>query len=605
MTRRSQAVIEFALDGTILAANENFLRHGMFVEPAYRASNEYRSFWDKLARGALADRPARLRTVIAALLTAIIATAASAQDATWQAAPGSNDFDTDANWAPAGVPAGTAYFNASNTTALSFSSGFSTSSGWTFNAGAPVYTFTNSASTLDFTGTGITINGGGATVDNAFFLLFNNSSTAGAATINNSLVLHFYDSSSAGTATLANTGYVYFNNSSSAAGARITNNGISIQFADASTAANALITNNSLLYFTNGSTAGNAVIANSSSGDLRFYDNTSAANATITNGQYLYFNDASTAGNATITNNAMLYFYATATGGQARIINNSGAFVDFSGSTAGDNLGVGSIEGAGLVELGSNRVFLGSNNLSTTISGAIQDGGLSGGTGGALTKVGTGTLTLTGVDTYTGGTTISAGTLQLGGGGTTGSIVGDIIDNALLAINRSNTDTLSGSISGIGAVQILGTGNTILTGTSLYTGPTTVSAGTLTVNGSIAASTVTNVNTGATLAGTGTVGNTVIAAGGTLGSAASTGTLTVQGHLAMSPTSIYAVGISPEAAGRTNVTGSALLGERWQRSSHQEVISPGNTRSSTRPVGSPELSPHSRPALCRRASSRA
>ena len=61
---RSQAVIEFELDGTIVNANENFLNamgytldelvgkhHGIFVDPAYRSSNEYRAFWEKLGRG--------------------------------------------------------------------------------------------------------------------------------------------------------------------------------------------------------------------------------------------------------------------------------------------------------------------------------------------------------------------------------------------------------------------------------------------------------------------------------------------------------------------------------------------------------------------------
>ena len=61
---RSQAVIEFNLDGTIIHANENFLKtlgytlaevkgqhHSMFVEPAYRQSPEYRAFWQKLGRG--------------------------------------------------------------------------------------------------------------------------------------------------------------------------------------------------------------------------------------------------------------------------------------------------------------------------------------------------------------------------------------------------------------------------------------------------------------------------------------------------------------------------------------------------------------------------
>jgi methyl-accepting chemotaxis protein len=61
---RVQAVIEFTLDGKIITANQNFLgtlgymldeirgqHHSMFVDPAYRASPEYRMFWDKLARG--------------------------------------------------------------------------------------------------------------------------------------------------------------------------------------------------------------------------------------------------------------------------------------------------------------------------------------------------------------------------------------------------------------------------------------------------------------------------------------------------------------------------------------------------------------------------
>ena len=61
---RSQAVIEFKLDGTIITANQNFLstlgyteaeivgkHHGMFVDAEYRSSPEYRTFWDRLNRG--------------------------------------------------------------------------------------------------------------------------------------------------------------------------------------------------------------------------------------------------------------------------------------------------------------------------------------------------------------------------------------------------------------------------------------------------------------------------------------------------------------------------------------------------------------------------
>jgi outer membrane autotransporter protein len=72
---------------------------------------------------------------------------------------------------------------------------------------------------------------------------------------------------------------------------------------------------------------------------------------------------------------------------------------------------VGSIEGSGNIVLGAHNLSVGSNNLSTTFSGVIQDGGENGGSGGSLTKIGTGSLELDNNNTYTGGTAINGGAL--------------------------------------------------------------------------------------------------------------------------------------------------------------------------------------------------
>jgi fibronectin-binding autotransporter adhesin len=155
---------------------------------------------------------------------------------------------------------------------------------------------------------------------------------------------------------------------------------------------------------------------------------------------------------------------------------------DFSGTSGpGDNhrLTAGSIEGAGTYNLGGNTLFVGLNGLSTTVSGTINDGGASGGTGASLVKVGDGTLILSGDNTYTGLTAVLAGALQLGDGGTSGSILGNVFNHTTLAVNRSDTYTYAGSIIGDGALVQTGPGTTILTGNNLYLGGTTISAGTL------------------------------------------------------------------------------------------------------------------------------
>ena len=91
-------------------------------------------------------------------------------------------------------------------------------------------------------------------------------------------------------------------------------------------------------------------------------------------------------------------------------------------------------------------------------------------------------MTLTGTNSYTGGTTISGGTLQLGNAGGTGTIVGAITDNGVLQFSRTDTAlALSGNITGTGSVVQLAanTGTVTLSGINTYSGVTTVNAGTL------------------------------------------------------------------------------------------------------------------------------
>ena len=314
-----------------------------------------------------------LATTAAAALLA--ATSAHAQS-TWT--PVTGDFNTATNWTPATVPTGTAFFGPASVTSLSFSAP-TTLGGFTFNAGAPAYSFSLPflpATTLTFTGAGI----------------INNSSNAPSFSLASGSSFSLTNSSTAGNAiiTTAAASQLNFAGTSSAGTAAITNNGGVVTFGGSSSASAATITN-------------------SLGGVLLFVTNSTAANATIANGASLFFSAGTTAGNATITTTAggLTQFTGNGSGGQARFITDAGG--TFNISTATVPVTVGSIEGAGTHQLGSNQLITGLNNLSTTVSGTIT------GTGGSLVKVGTGTLTLSGANTYTALTTISEGAINLTG----------------------------------------------------------------------------------------------------------------------------------------------------------------------------------------------
>jgi outer membrane autotransporter protein len=425
-----------------------------------------------------------------------------AVDGVWLLNPDSGDWNTGTNWstspnAPVN-PGDTATFNSSTQTSLTLSSNATVES-ITFQPGASAFTIDTNGNALTIQGAGIVNNSGKTqtiTNNGNVFLgpavgitKFFNASTAGNATITNQGGdTEFFNMSTAGNATITNigNGLTQFRNTSTAGNATITNvGGVGIgnlgsgstNFSDTSTAGNATITNggNGLTQFRNTSTAGNATIINNGNGLTQFRNKSTAGNATITNngvassfasGGVTEFFNTSTAGNATIITNGVTgvgsggttFFSDSSDGGTARAITNGNGSFDISGlATAG--MGIGSIEGGGNYFLGSKTLSVGGDNLSTTVSGVIRDGGNKGGTGGSLTKVGMGTLTLTGTNTYTGATTVNAGSL--------------IVDGSIASL-QTMVDA-SGLLSGNGSVG----GSLVNSG---IVSPSD-SAGTLTVNG--------------------------------------------------------------------------------------------------------------------------
>ncbi len=297
-------------------------------------------------------------------------------------------------------------------------------------------------------------------------------------------------------------------------------------------------------------------------------------------------NNLGAAGNSIVFNGGTLRYLASAFGFLDRPVSllAGGGTLDsngFSTEFRGVASGVGGLTkiGAGTITLTNTNTYtgvttinggalqLGNGGTTGSIAGDVVDnaslifdrsntqvfaGAISG--TGSVTQSGTGTTILSAANTYTGGTTISAGTLQIGNNNFTGSIVGNVLNNSALVFDRTNFLTYAGVISGTGSVAKNGTGTLILTGASTYTGATQVNAGTLRVSGSIA-SPDTHVLGGATLSGTGTVGGNVnIDSGGHLAPGSSPGTLTITGNLTLLPNSIldYELGQAGVPGGSLN-----------------------------------------------------
>jgi autotransporter-associated beta strand protein len=198
-------------------------------------------------------------------------------------------------------------------------------------------------------------------------------------------------------------------------------------------------------------------------GGLFFSVNTTSSSspgeASISNFGLLIFGSFSTAAEATINTIGAVggigngtIFQGFSTGGSAQFITEAGGTVDFSqssGPAKNHQLTAGSLAGDGIYDLGGDQLTVGSNGLSTTVSGAINDGGLGGGSGASLVKVGNGALTLSGAgNTYSGGTTLVKGALDLAAVGAAGTRIGATITfagNATLIVENA---ALSGHVFG-------------------------------------------------------------------------------------------------------------------------------------------------------------
>jgi autotransporter-associated beta strand protein len=260
---------------------------------------------------------------------------------------------------------------------------------------------------------------------------------------------------------------------------------------------------------------------------------------------------------------------------------------------------------SGATTLTGNSTVTVTNKGLTTLAGAIGE------TGGpqSLSKAGSGKLVLAGANSYSGGTTLSAGTLTVAVSGAlgTGTLIlkfgtltaggsavalanrvtlganvtlggsanltftgsATLTGNRKLTVSNTGVTTFAGAVGQSGGTWVLtkaGAGTLVLGGTDSYAGGTAVTGGTLLVNGSVAAGTVT-VASSATVGGSGSMGPITVSAGGNVlaGTTPGAAALLASGNLNLSSGSKFKVplgGANPGAGGygQVNVTGSVNLG---------------------------------------------
>ncbi|OVE14923.1 AIDA autotransporter [Salmonella enterica subsp. enterica] len=203
-----------------------------------------------------------------------------------------------------------------------------------------------------------------------------------------------------------------------------------------------------------------------------------------------------------------------------------------------DSLGTGAVANSGVLQVGEGE-------LENTLSGS-----------GSLVKTGTGELTLSGDNTYSGGTTITGGTLTADHADSLGS--GDIDNSGVLKVGEGE---LENTLSGSGSLVKTGTGELTLSGDNSYSGGTTIIGGTLTADHADSLGTGAVANSGVLQVGEGELENTLSGSGSLVKTG--TGELTLSGDNSYSGDTTIADGTliaaNVNALGSGNIDNSGTL----------------------------------------------
>jgi autotransporter-associated beta strand protein len=223
--------------------------------------------------------------------------------------------------------------------------------------------------------------------------------------------------------------------------------------------------------------------------------NTYTSTTTISAGT-LRLSGTGTVGAGNITNNAALVIENNDNTTIPRNISGTGTLTK---NLSGKVIFTGALSHTGVTTVNAGTLAIGAGSTTGSVSGSTGNFVINSGTTleinrsnastftrplngeGSLVVLGGGTASFTGSLTHTGGTTVSAGTMSIGAGGTIGSITGDIVNNATLQFNRSDSLAYSDVISGTGSLVKAAAGTTTLSGNNTYSGTTTISTGTLRV----------------------------------------------------------------------------------------------------------------------------